>query len=79
MISTITTTTVTAIAAMGFSTAIGIAAAIMLVVFLAAKQLAGAGNSGSSLRIARFLNVSLLPLGIAFAVIVAVKIAGLLA
>ncbi len=82
MISTVTTstiTTVTTIAAMGFATAISVAAAITLIAFLSTKQLAGASSSRSSQLIARFLNVGILPLIMAFAVIVAVKIAEVLA
>ena len=77
MITTITTTTVTTIAAMGLTAAVSIAAIAILIVFLTAKELAGANRLGSSLRIgriARFVNIGILPLAMAFAVIVAVKI-----
>ena len=46
--------------------------------FLASKELAGASSSGPFLRIARFANVAILPLVMAFAIIVAVKIASIL-
>ncbi len=76
MITTVTTvTTVTAIATLGLTTVIGIAAVIALIVFLTSRELADAGNSRISWRIARFASVGILPLVIAFAAIVAVKIA----
>lgn len=80
---TITTiTTVTAIAAMGLSGAIGIGAVVSLILFLTTKELAGVAGSGSIPhlgkfhRIATFLNVGILPLLMAFAVIVVVTVAG---
>ncbi len=82
MISTVTTstiTTVTTIAAMGLTTAISVAAVVTLIAFLSTKQLAGASPSLSSQLTARFLNIGILPLIMAFAVIVAVKIAQVLA
>ena len=79
MITTVTTvTTVTAIATLGFTTAIGIAAAVGLIIFLATRELASAGNTGFSLKLARFIGVGILPLAIAFAAVVAVKIAEIL-
>ncbi len=77
MITTVTTstvTTVTAIAAMGLTAAISIAAVISLIAFLTTKEVAGATHSSSHLRIAKFVNVGIVPLIIAFAVIVIVKI-----
>ena len=79
MITTVTTvTTVTAIAAMGLTAAVGIAGVVSLIALLTSKELAGAGNSGFSMRLARFLRIGIVPLIIAFAVIVAVKIAEVL-
>ncbi len=79
MITTVTTvTTVTTIAAMGLTAAIGIAATAFLILFLATKELAGATNSSFMLRLSRALNVTILPLMIAFAVIVVTKIAEVL-
>ena len=79
MITTVTTvTTVTTMAALGLTAAISIACAVTLILFLTTKELAGAQSSGTSSRIARFVNVGILPLVLAFAVIVAVKIAELL-
>ena len=79
MITTVTTiTTITTITALGITGAISIVAVVSLAAFLITKELASAGGSGTSLRIARFLGVGLVPLIIAFAVIVAVKIASIL-
>ena len=80
MITTVTTvTTVTTIAALGLTGAISIAAVILLMLFLTTKELAGASNSGFSLRIAKFVSVGVLPLVMAFAVIVFLKIVEVLA
>ena len=73
-----TVTTVTTIAAMGLTAAISIVAIVSLIVFLTSKELAAANRSGTFLRIAKFVNVAILPLVMAFAVIVAVKIASIL-
>ena len=79
MITTVTTvTTVTTIAALGLTTVIGVAAAITLMAFLTTRELASAGHSRFSLRIARFASIGILPLVMAFAAIVAVKIAEVL-
>ena len=78
MITTITTTTVTTVttvAAMGLTAAVSMAAVISLIFFLSVKELAGAGASSASMRIARFFSIGILPLVMAFAVIAAVKIA----
>ncbi|MBI4187789.1 MAG: hypothetical protein HY529_01130 [Chloroflexi bacterium] len=79
MITTVTTvTTVTVIAALGISALVSIAAVVTLIGFLATRELAATGRSHSSLRIARFASVGIVPLFIAFAVIVAIQIGGLL-
>ncbi len=76
MITTVTTvTTVTTMVALGLATAISVAAVIALVVFLTTRELASAGRSRLSLRIARFTSIGIVPLIIAFAAMVAVKIA----
>jgi len=76
VIITVTTSTV---AAMGLTVAISIAAVVSLIFFLITRQLANAGGSGTSLRIAKFFNVGILPLVMAFAFIVAIKITELIA
>ena len=80
MITTVTTvTTVTTIAALGFTGVISIAAVVLLILFLTTKELAGASSRGSSLRVAKFISVGILPLVMAFTVIVAMKIVEVLA
>ena len=80
MISTVTTstiTTVTTMATMGLTVAIGAAAVVSLVIFLTTKELASTTHSNSSLRVAKFINVGILPLAIAFAAILITKIVGI--
>ena len=82
MITTVTTstiTTVTTIATLGLTAAISIAAVVLLMLFLTTKELAGASSRGFSLRIAKFVSVGILPLVMAFAVIVVIKIVEVLA
>ncbi|MCL0091812.1 hypothetical protein M1N59_00915 [Dehalococcoidales bacterium] len=79
MISTVTTSTVTLIEAMGLAAITGGAATVALIALLIARELASASLSPSSQLIARFLNVGILPLIVVFAVTVAVKIAEILA
>ena len=82
MIITVTTstiTTVTTVAAMGLTAAVSVAAIVGLILFLVTRELASASGSNASSRIARFFNVGILPLMMAFTVIVAVKIAGVIA
>ena len=79
MITTVTTvTTVTTIATLGITTAISIATVTTLIAFLTTRELASTGNSRFTLRIAKFASAGILPLIIAFAVIVTVKIAEML-
>lgn len=76
MITTVTTTTVTtvtAIAAMGLTSVITGAAVAVLILFLATKELASARSSGTSLRVARFLSIGILPLAMTFMVTMAIK------
>ena len=80
-VTTITVTTVSTIAAMGLAATISIAAILVLIAFLASKELASASPSPSPFRrlIARFLNIGIVPLLMVFAVVVATKIAEALA
>ena len=79
MITTVTTvTTITTIAALGITAAISAAAVATLIAFLTTRELASTSNSHFPLRIAKFASVGILPLVIAFAVIVSVKIAEML-
>lgn len=69
-----TVTTVTTVSAIGFPVALGIAAVVCLAVFLTVRELAGATHSASSVKITRSVNIGIVPLALAFAVIVAAKI-----
>ena len=69
-----TVTTVTMIASMGLTAAISMAATAILIMFLSTRELAGAGKSDVSMRVARFLTIGIVPLVMVFAVIVAVRI-----
>ena len=73
-VSTTTVTTVTAIAAMGLTVALGAATAVVLALSLTTKELASAGKSGFSQRVAKFLNISIIPLVLAFIVTVGIKV-----
>ena len=82
MITTVTITTVTTvitIAALGLTAAMSIAAVVILIAFLTTKELAGSGGNGYSIRVGRFLSVGIIPLLMAFAVVVVVKIFEVLA
>ena len=82
MITTITTITtvsiISVISSMGLTAALGIVAVVGLLIFLTTKELAGTTGSASTLRIAKFANVGILPLTIAFAVIILGKITEML-
>ncbi len=82
MITSITTSTVTTVmmmSALGWTAVIGVAAVIALIAFLITKELAGARLSPSPERTARFLNITIVPMAMVFAAIVAVKITEVLA
>ena len=83
MISTVTVTTITTIAAMEMGVALGIAVAITLIAFVATKELVGMivpniRRGRFSQRIDRFLNVGITPLLIVFTAMIAIAIAGIL-
>ena len=67
-------TTVTTVVALGLTAAISLALVVTLMVFLTARELASAGLSRFSSRIAKFAGVSILPLAMAFTAVVLVKI-----
>ncbi len=71
-------TTVTSIATLGTAAAVSIAAVAVLLIFLATRELAGTGKSRVSSRIARFASVGILPLVLAFATVIIVKITEIL-
>lgn len=71
-------TTVVSISTLGLTAAVSVAAVVALIAFLTTKEIASTGNSSFSLRLAKFATVGILPLVMAFAVIVAIKIAEIL-
>jgi len=73
MISTVTTvTTVTTM--LGFGMALGLVAVIALIVFLGVRELATASEGGRQRLLAKSLEIGIVPLIIAFAMIVAMEI-----
>ena len=83
MISTVTTSTITTVTTVttmiGFGLALGLVAIIALVAFLCAKELTAAGGSRTSRFLARSLDVGIVPLAIAFSIIVVMKVVEVLA
>jgi hypothetical protein len=75
----VTVTTITAIAAASLGTGIAIFAVLMLIGFLAGKELLGTSAGNKQKLIARSLNISIVPLLIGFVVIVGLKVAEILA
>ncbi len=78
MVSTVTVTTVTTIAAMGLVASLSVFAVLMLIFFLTSKELLMASNGERKKFIGRTLNISIVPLLLAFTVIVALKVAEIL-
>jgi hypothetical protein len=70
---------VSTVAAMGLTAALSGMAIAALIFFLVTKELAGAGNSGKSIRIARYSSIAIVPLLVVFAVIMAVQVVQILA
>jgi len=80
MITTVVTSTVTTVTAItGFGVILGLMAVIALVAFLCVKELAAASGNSSHRSLAKFLDVGIIPLAIAFALIVATEIVKILA
>ena len=82
MITTVTistVTTVTTTAALGLTAAISGIVIAALIVFLATKELAGAGESGVAVKVARYLGIAIVPMLMAFAVIMIIKVVEILA
>ena len=79
MITTVTTvSTITTIAALGLTSTTSIAVLATLIVFLGTKELAGTGHSLFALRLSRLVGIGIWALAMTFAVILAMKIPGLL-
>ena len=79
MVSTVTLTTTMVIAASSLAASMGVFVTLLLVGFLVSKELLGANSGGRQKLLSRFLPISIIPLLIGFAVIVAIKVAEILA
>ena len=75
MISTVTTTTVTTILTVASAGSLAVVGILLLLAFLIQKELASASESRFAVVLNRVLNVVIVPLLVAFAFIVAVKVA----
>ena len=75
MISTVVTSTITTITTMlGFGVTLGLVAVVALAAFLCARELAVANNGSTQRFLGSSLDVSIVPLIIAFVMIVAMKV-----
>lgn len=77
MISTVTTSTVTTMT--GFGMALGLVAVITLIAFLGVRELATASGGGTQRLLAKSLDIGIVPLIIAFAMIIAMEMVKILA
>ena len=78
MVSTVTVTTVTTITAMELVGSLSVLGVLLLIGFLIGKELLSASSGARQKFLARSFNISIIPLLISFAVIVALKIAEVL-
>ena len=75
MISTVTTSTITTITTMAdFGVILGTVAVVTLVVLLCTRELAAAAEGHGSMRLARSLDVSIIPLVMVFAAVITMKV-----
>ncbi len=79
VVTSITSTVTSVTAITGFGMLPSLVAAIALVVFLCVKELATANENSSHQSLAKFLDVGIVPLIIAFTMIVIVTIVGIIA
>ncbi len=82
MVSTVTTSTVstvTTVAAVGLGTVMATAGSMTLLAFLATKELVSPAAALRLKRISRAVMIGIIPLSIAFAATVVLRIAGVLA
>jgi len=77
MISTVTTSTVTTMT--GFGMTLGLVAVIALIAFLGVRELATASEGGTRRLLAKSLDIGIVPLIIAFAMIIAMEMVEILA
>ena len=79
-VTTVTTvTTVSTIVAMGLTAAISVVALIALIGLLTTRELASVSYSTPRQRIAKFLNIGILPLIMVFTLVVVMKVIEVLA
>ncbi|MGI8554488.1 MAG: hypothetical protein ACR2PL_27420 [Dehalococcoidia bacterium] len=75
MISTVTTATVSSVTtAAGFAAALGLMAVLLLIGFLAARELAGTEEHPRLRRLSGMLNVAIVPLLMVFGAIVLARV-----
>jgi len=78
MTTTVTTVTVTTVTNMGLAAGLGLITTLALIAILIAKEITAATPGQVSVRWGRTLNIGMVPLLIAFAVIVVVKLSQVL-
>ena len=80
MITTVVTTVTTTVTTMeGFGVILGLVAVIALVAFLCIKELTATSKRSSHRSLAKFLDIGIIPLTIAFAMIVIMQVVEVLA
>jgi hypothetical protein len=79
MVTTVTVSTITIIAASSIVVGIGVFASLLLIGFLSARELLHANGGARQKLMAKSLLVGIIPLLIGFIVIVALKVAEILA
>ncbi len=75
MVSTVTSTTVTTVTLFGISAVLGLAAVLMLIAYLGARELLETTSSQRLRLLSRRLNVAVVPLLVVFVTIVAARVA----
>jgi hypothetical protein len=78
MITTVTTTTTTAILNTAVATSLALTAILALIGLLIQKELIGGLQGDRAKRLSRVLNIAIVPLAIIFFVTIAVKLADML-
>ena len=78
MVSTVTSTTVTTVTLFGITALLGLAAVLMLISYLVAKEMLSASPHHRLRLIARRLDVAVVPLLLVFAAIVGSRVAEIL-
>ncbi|HJX02937.1 MAG TPA: hypothetical protein VJ488_00110 [Dehalococcoidia bacterium] len=79
MVSTVTVSAITIVAASGLMTGLTIFAAVFLIGLLAGREILGASANNRHKFLGRCLTISIVPLVISFVVIVALKVVEILA